>query len=523
VGVTKSVTLLRPGPSKVGRLYESGGNIARAVARAQAMIADPKAHPLTVMTNHAAGQADEVLSTVGQLVEVGLNEAGEAVGVIEFADTPSGKACAELATSKAQTGKPFVKGMSIRGNWMSPPRRVQAFGRLLETADDLQILGLDFTHRPSAGGEIGEATGGDGSFLELIEEDDVTTLNEAGDAPGNGKKPYGNVTYADPGYQADEKKRYPLDTAKHVKAAWAYINVKKNADKYSATQLASIKRRIKSAAKKLGIDVVAEAEAFTSEVREVFEAYASMSIDNGPGDIRVAGWISDPGELDALAGRISLAAMAALHALDPDGDGDIDGLDDDDPVDNLCAACDAELPADASFCPECGIAVPDTNESLPATGKEGLVPDDKTKTGTAGDGVAESTTKLAAEDLKAIAAAVLEAQTAATAAAAAAPATGVVTEGAPAVGITEAALEELVVKKVAAGLAEAMPTIAEGLRTALKGDVSRKGLVTESTGTSIDLEADYSAMSPEEKTAYKRELFTAAVLGVTPVTAGAGS
>src|SRR5260370_3386209 len=31
------------------------------------------------------------------------------------------------------------------------------------------------------------------------------------------KAPYGNVDYADPGYQKDKKKRYPVDTAEHIR------------------------------------------------------------------------------------------------------------------------------------------------------------------------------------------------------------------------------------------------------------------------------------------------------------------
>jgi HK97 family phage prohead protease len=49
--------------------------------------------------------------------------------------------------------------------------------------------------------------------------------------------------------------RYPLDSADHVRAAWSYINMPKNAAKYSAEQVASIKARIRSAAKKFGIQI----------------------------------------------------------------------------------------------------------------------------------------------------------------------------------------------------------------------------------------------------------------------------
>lgn len=71
----------------------------------------------------------------------------------------------------------------------------------------------------------------------------------------NVKKPYGDVAYADPGYQKDGKKRYPLDTKEHVRAAWSYVNMPKNAKAYSADQLSSIKGKIRAAAKKLGIEI----------------------------------------------------------------------------------------------------------------------------------------------------------------------------------------------------------------------------------------------------------------------------
>lgn len=69
------------------------------------------------------------------------------------------------------------------------------------------------------------------------------------------RKPYGSVTYADPGYRDDKVKRYPIDTTAHVRAAWSYINQADNAAKYSPGQLASIKARIKAAARRHGITI----------------------------------------------------------------------------------------------------------------------------------------------------------------------------------------------------------------------------------------------------------------------------
>jgi len=71
---------------------------------------------------------------------------------------------------------------------------------------------------------------------------------------GDPKKPYGSVSYADPGYH-DGVARYPINTKAHVKAAWSYINMPKNAAKYTSEQLKLIKGRIRAAAKRLGIQI----------------------------------------------------------------------------------------------------------------------------------------------------------------------------------------------------------------------------------------------------------------------------
>lgn len=65
-------------------------------------------------------------------------------------------------------------------------------------------------------------------------------------------KPYGDVKYADP-----KNGKYPIDTEKHVRAAWAYINVPENAAKYplNGVTVSQVKARIRAAMKKLGISV----------------------------------------------------------------------------------------------------------------------------------------------------------------------------------------------------------------------------------------------------------------------------
>jgi hypothetical protein len=59
--------------------------------------------------------------------------------------------------------------------------------------------------------------------------------------------------FADNGIQPDGKKRYPLDTAEEIKAAWSYIHQSRDAQKYNSHQLHHIKSAIQSAARSKGI------------------------------------------------------------------------------------------------------------------------------------------------------------------------------------------------------------------------------------------------------------------------------
>lgn len=91
-----------------------------------------------------------------------------------------------------------------------------------------------------------------GDWVELTSYDRLAAVSLAAGSP---KEPYGDVEYADPGHQADGKKRYPVNTEEHTRAAWSYINQGKNAAKYSPAHLAAVKAKIKAAAKKHGIQI----------------------------------------------------------------------------------------------------------------------------------------------------------------------------------------------------------------------------------------------------------------------------
>ena len=71
--------------------------------------------------------------------------------------------------------------------------------------------------------------------------------------PERCKKEYGNVEFADP-----VNNKYPIDTRKHVRAAWSYINHKDNAAEYDKDEVEQIRHRIKEAAQKFNIEIDAD-------------------------------------------------------------------------------------------------------------------------------------------------------------------------------------------------------------------------------------------------------------------------
>jgi len=346
---TKAATIrgvfLKPGLSKNRRLY-TRGNIAKAVERMKQTIASGEGMPLNMATSHAAAFQDDATSTVGRITDVKLLPDGSAQFEAEIANTAHGRDVANLAAGK------FIKGVSIRGEWRGEPQTVtHSDGGEATTADDLAIHGIDFTNSPGVeGAEIQYASLAEShnkltilesvETVEIVSRDEEMVASEAAEVirdaveeaveeavnkifEKDASKPYGNVSYADPGYQKDKKKRYPIDTAAHVRAAWSYINQGDNASLYTAAQLARIKSRIKSAAKKFGINIVSEHETMASDIQEILEAYASIALVNDDDSISITGYATDPHQLKVVANRIAFGAIAAMHAIDPDDDGDI--------------------------------------------------------------------------------------------------------------------------------------------------------------------------------------------------------
>lgn len=95
---------------------------------------------------------------------------------------------------------------------------------------------------------------------DVVREIVAAAATKVGSKPGMAAHTAGSK-FADPGYQKDGRKRYALDNADEVKAAWRYISQAKNGAKYQPDQLSRVKARIKRAAKKLGITIGADSTA----------------------------------------------------------------------------------------------------------------------------------------------------------------------------------------------------------------------------------------------------------------------
>lgn len=408
---TISGIALRPGVSKNNRWYKAE-HVAGAVTRAQERIAAGQA-PMAMLTFHGAD--DNSREIAASLTGMSLEEDGSARFKAGIPDTVAGRDIAALLDT-ADGKRPHLKGVSIRGYWVGKVRKEAGpGGKQVETADGMELDGVDFTKSPGVtGAEVDQfAWTGTGPketaervlITESVEDMAVLTEETPQSAPeppegvleafrailppaeahvlenglcvtcgldeARNKKPYGDVTYADPGYQKDGVKRYPLDSATHVRAAWSYINKAKNAAKYTSAQLKRIKGRIKAAMSRIGAKVSAESGGWIfGEPFCVTEAVAEFYGDpskagswcvtacNGPVSISMSCYSMDPADLKAHLAAAAAAAAGSLASLDPDMDGDVDvpsgGSGDTDDDGGHETAPEEDLPATEAALPDAG-------------------------------------------------------------------------------------------------------------------------------------------------------------------------
>ncbi len=89
------------------------------------------------------------------------------------------------------------------------------------------------------------------AFIVKVEKEEVISGDSAEMIDviicASGKEPYGNVHYCDDGMQTDGKKRFPVNTAERVRAAWSYSHHKNVMSKYTASQLSRLHSCIEKA------------------------------------------------------------------------------------------------------------------------------------------------------------------------------------------------------------------------------------------------------------------------------------
>jgi hypothetical protein len=302
--------------------------LGRAAERANEAIA--RGEPHTMLTHH--GAEDDSTRIVGRVTRLEQQDDGRVTFEAQIADTAHGRDIAALVTGD----QPFLDGVSIRGAWRGPVRRVEHDGQMVETADGLDLFGLDFTKTP---GVVGARIEPGASPAETAESGHLVyeSVTEATAAATPSRAP-DTLLHADPGYLPDKQKRHPLDTARRARTAWSYINEADNSRQYTANQLKRVKGRIKKALRQFGVTVTAETAPLVPPAEDaawgpVAECLAvddrgagfSISAHNGPITVNISAYEGiEPAELEVIAKAAMCAACDALRAMDPDMDADID-------------------------------------------------------------------------------------------------------------------------------------------------------------------------------------------------------
>lgn len=188
----------------------------------------------------------------GKLTEITFNDAEKAIDV-----------CAEVVdpVEREKCLKGVYTGFSIGGRYGKKWADEVNKSVSRYTAEPTEISLVDLPCVPTAQFTVVKADGAEelrkfetmtddaealAKWVESLPDDQRDALAKIAKRPDvdpkDGEKKYGNVEYADP-----KNKKYPLDTAKHIKAAWSYIHMPKNAAKYSSEDADAIKSKIAAA------------------------------------------------------------------------------------------------------------------------------------------------------------------------------------------------------------------------------------------------------------------------------------
>ncbi|MFD1145970.1 hypothetical protein [Saccharothrix hoggarensis] len=353
-------TAIRPGVSRNGRLY-TRKLIAQAVTRAQERLATPDGMPLTMLTHHDA--KDDSTRIVGRVVSLTLERDGSAAYEAVLADTPEARKILELIEPDAN-GQRFLAGVSIRGFWLGAVRQEIHAGQTVETADDLELDGLDFTRSPGVAGadvdqvfrvesaQPAETTSARAAIHESA-PDAPLLLVEASEEKETAMPPSSTATptpaaipdrtpYADNGYR-DGQKRYRLGTPQEAITAYLAFSDRAVVESYTSQQVKRAKARIARALEAFDLTatggVVVSAPRPVGENAEVTEYWGGddgsfyVELTNGAISVRISSWCCPVDQLATVGKAAMDGAVAALLAVDPDLDGHVSTGETADPDD----------------------------------------------------------------------------------------------------------------------------------------------------------------------------------------------
>jgi hypothetical protein len=480
---TVTGTAIRPGISKNNRKYTIEA-IGRMVDRAQVRLADGDM-PLTTLTHHEAG--DDSTRIVGRITRIAQEADGSVSYDAEITDTAHGRDILSLVSGPS----PVLKGVSIRGAWLGPVRRESGpDGSTVETADDLELDGLDYTRKPGvpgaaiasvvlAGAEPRESDGMSRVPIAESAPEATVTITETATAEAG--------PHADLGYLGEP--RLPVGTRTQAKASWLALCESTTARQYTAAQLKRVKDRAAKALRGHGVArteegwLVDPAAPVTEVLAECWDmapdrADVYLSLTNGPTTITVSSRLLDPHDLDAVGRAAMAGACAALVAIDPDMDADIDlaGA----PVEDADDDMGETAPADAlpqTPAPETPAAETPTQEKEPAMAES--TPTPAAETPGSADGIHALGAKI--DKLSDALAGFVTAMTPAPVAPVeSAPTETVVEAAAPANAEVAETDEQRIARLVAEGIAGALPKAVQE-HVEATGGPTRKGLVTPVT------------------------------------------
>lgn len=262
----------------------------------------------------------------GKLTEITFADAEKAIDVVaEIVDPGEREKCL----------KGVYSGFSIGGRYAKKWEDAVNKGVTRYTADPTEISLVDLPCVPSAQFTVVKADGTQELRKFETSTDDAEALAKWADGLSDAerdavlakieKRPNvdakeGEKKYGDDAHFADPKnKKYPLDTVAHIRAAWAYIHMPKNAAKYDAADVKTIKARIVAAWKeKIDKGGPPSAEKFSAaSLQKALSVPANVELANAAQAL-----LGEPA-VSQFAGLLEqLAALADGTVMEAQAEGD---------------------------------------------------------------------------------------------------------------------------------------------------------------------------------------------------------